>query len=231
MVIIRELTDDTRGRHTPPLPGSELMSQIRHHFTRANGSLNERGFYSEVFGFPVSSSDSEDSSETGSTSTSSGSDCVIISRSSFTGKNLVPKYFVAGEMDVPSRFNSLEMIACLRKVVKLCGGGADECQIIVDPVGEGELVTTKNTVEPHYFYMYASVIQALNLWFPLTSFEGTVLRVLNVAPSQLQPNSWAFVKAFELICHGLGLEPSVGVFFSFYQVKSLTPGKLVSISG
>ncbi|GAU44608.1 hypothetical protein TSUD_240990 [Trifolium subterraneum] len=72
MVIIRELTDDTGGCHTPPLSGSELMSQIRHHFTRANGSLNERGFYSKVFGFPVSSSDSEDSSETGSTSTSSG---------------------------------------------------------------------------------------------------------------------------------------------------------------
>ncbi|GAU36867.1 hypothetical protein TSUD_220360 [Trifolium subterraneum] len=207
------------------------MSQIRRHFTRANGSLNEKGFYSEVFGFPVSSSDSEDSSEAGSTSTSSSSDCVIISRSSSTGKNIVLKHFVAGEMDVPSRFNSPEMVACFRAVVKLCGGGVDECQIIFDPVGEGELVTTQNTVEPHHFYMYASVIQALNLWFPLTSFEGTVLRVLNVAPSQLQPNSWAFVKAFELICHGLGLEPSVGVFFSFYQVKSLTPGKLVSING
>ncbi|MCH86279.1 hypothetical protein A2U01_0007133 [Trifolium medium] len=48
--------------------------------------------------------------------------------------------------------------------------------------------------------------------------------------SQLHPNSWAFVKAFEIVCLGLDLNPSVDVFFSFYHIKSLSPGKLVSIS-
>ncbi|GAU39517.1 hypothetical protein TSUD_68810 [Trifolium subterraneum] len=82
---------------------------------------------------------------------------------------------------------------------------------------------------PHYFYMYANVIQKLNLWFPLTIFEDTILRLLNVAPSQFHPNSWAFVKGYELLCYALDLEPSLGVFFSFYHVKSLTPGRLVSV--
>ncbi|GAU51379.1 hypothetical protein TSUD_413120 [Trifolium subterraneum] len=77
--------------------------------------------------------------------------------------------------------------------------------------------------------MYANVIQTLNLWFPLTIFEDTILRLLNVVPSQFHPNSWAFVKGYELLCYALDLEPSLGVFFSFYQVKSLTPGRLVSV--
>jgi hypothetical protein len=96
--------------------------------------------------------------------------------------------------------------------------------------GGGELVTTVNTHAPHYFYMYASVITNLNLWFPFTNFEFAILQALNVAPSQLHPNSWAFVKAYELVCLGLGLEPRLGVFFHFYYVKSLSVGKLVSLS-
>ncbi|KAK2435431.1 hypothetical protein QL285_020489 [Trifolium repens] len=44
---------------------------------------------------------------------------------------------------------------------------------------------------------------------------------LNVAPTQLSPNSWSFVKAFELICFGLDiLDSSVAVFFSFYHIKN-----------
>jgi hypothetical protein len=78
--------------------------------------------------------------------------------------------------------------------------------------------------------MYASVVENLNLWLPFTDFELAILNALNVAPTQLHPNSWAFVKAFELVCLGLDLEPRLGVFFHFYQIKSLFPGKQVSIS-
>ncbi|GAU20583.1 hypothetical protein TSUD_33300 [Trifolium subterraneum] len=66
-----------------------------------------------------------------------------------------------------------------------------------------------------------------------TTVMDTILRLFNVAPSQFHPNSWAFVKGYELLCYALdlepSLEPSLGVFFSFYHVKSLTPGKLVSV--
>ncbi|MCI71417.1 zinc finger protein, partial [Trifolium medium] len=55
--------------------------------------------------------------------------------------------------------------------------------------------------------MYGDVIRSFNLWFPFTSFEDTILRILNIAPSQLHPNSWAFVKAFEIVCLGLDIEP------------------------
>jgi hypothetical protein len=41
----------------------------------------------------------------------------------------------------------------------------------------------------------------------------------------------AFIKCFELGCFGLDIsEPSVAVFFSFYQVKKLFPNSVVSLS-
>ncbi|MCH79616.1 zinc finger protein [Trifolium medium] len=173
----------------------------------------------EIFGFPLSPSDS---------------DCFIIPRSSFTRKDLVRFNPVVlddspGGMETPSRFTTTESIRYFREVNKLYSD-EDESQIIVEPMGEEELVTTVNGEEPHYFYMYDDVIRTFNLWFPFTGFEDTVLRILNIAPSQLHPNSWTFVKAFEIVCMGLGVEPRLGVFFSFYQVKSLTPGKMVSLS-
>jgi hypothetical protein len=59
----------------------------------------------------------------------------------------------------------------------------------------------------------------------------SILRVLNVAPTQLSPNSWSFIKAFELVCFGLDIyEPSVAVFFSFYHIKKLFPNYIVSLS-
>jgi hypothetical protein len=59
---------------------------------------------------------------------------------------------------------------------------------------------------------------------PFTSFEMDVLKFLNVAPSQIRPNSWAFIRGFEILCKALSLEPSVGVFFHFYGTKDVNKG-------
>ncbi|MCI34926.1 hypothetical protein A2U01_0056147, partial [Trifolium medium] len=119
------------------------MRQIRSHYTRADGSLNERGFYTKLFGFSIGSSDSESSEESNS---DSSSDCYIIPLLSLTGKDLVmfnPAVFddLPSEMDTSSKFSSVESIQCFREVNKLYNG-EEEDQIIVEPVGEKELVTT-----------------------------------------------------------------------------------------
>ncbi|GAU44908.1 hypothetical protein TSUD_25710 [Trifolium subterraneum] len=132
-------------------------------------------------------------------------------------------------MDTTSKFTSPESILHFREGYSLYNGDGEDKLVIVETVRADELVTAVNGEEPHYFYMYANVIQKLNLWFPLTIFEDAILRLLNVAPSQFHPNSWAFVKGYELLCYALDIEPSLGVFFSFYHVKSLTPRRLVSI--
>jgi hypothetical protein len=132
-------------------------------------------------------------------------------------------------MEIFSKYTSEESVQDFRKDVMLSGSGR-EGDVVISPVGSTELVTRVNTQAPHYFYMYASVVENLNLWLPFTDFELALLNALNVAPTQLHPNSWAFVKAFELVCLGLDLEPRLGVFFHFYYIKSLFPGKQVSIS-
>jgi hypothetical protein len=77
--------------------------------------------------------------------------------------------------------------------------------------------------------MYGVVVQTFNLWFLFTPFEASLLHTLNVAPVQLHPNSWGFTKAYQIICLALGLTPSIGVFFSFYYIKSFTADRLVSL--
>ncbi|GAU49089.1 hypothetical protein TSUD_137740 [Trifolium subterraneum] len=99
-------------------------------------------------------------------------------------------------MEVSSMFTSHEFVSTFKKFIKV-SGARDENRVMVDPVTEDEYVTTVNNQEPHYFYMYTHVLQTLNLWLPFTPFESQILKAVNVAPCQLHPNSWAFVKAFE----------------------------------
>ncbi|CAJ2653064.1 unnamed protein product [Trifolium pratense] len=233
MVILRELDED-EGRVPISSPSYlEWAQQVRAHYTRANGVLNSRGFYSELWGFDVgsSSSDSDSSSDSGN-----DSDCVIISPSSFTGKrknpcrDLVVADYTPVTMEVPSKYTNVEMVKSFRKAVKLSDSPPREDLIITEPVKEGEFVFFKNDNPPHYFYLYTGVIQPLSIWLPFTPFEAEILKVLNVAPTQLHPNSWAFIKAYEVMCSGFELEPSIGVFFSFYHIKNLKPQTLVSLS-
>jgi hypothetical protein len=77
--------------------------------------------------------------------------------------------------------------------------------------------------------MYGVIVQIFNLWFPFTPFEVSLLHTLNIAPVQLHPNSWGFVKAYEILCAALGVVPSIGVFFSFYHIKSFAANRLVSL--
>jgi hypothetical protein len=117
-----------------------------------------------------------------------------------------------------SRFQTEASVLNYRKKNDLSGSG-EESDVITKCVGEAEFVTTVNINEPHYFYMYTSLIHQFNLVFPFTEFEGSMLRVLNVALIQLHPNSWAFIKAFELVCLGLEIDsPSIVVFF--FSTKS-----------
>ncbi|RDX72394.1 hypothetical protein CR513_48130, partial [Mucuna pruriens] len=81
-----------------------------------------------------------------------------------------------------------------------------------------------------FFYVYEPVFSKLGLKLPLTAFEQTILRALNVAPTQLHPNSWAFVRAFELLCEDLGQAPSLGVFFWFFRVKKTPKVGWMSLS-
>ncbi|KOM26407.1 hypothetical protein LR48_Vigan270s000400 [Vigna angularis] len=56
-----------------------------------------------------------------------------------------------------------------------------------------------------------------------------VLRILNVAPSQLHPNSWGYVQAFAVLCRALGIRPTVGLFLYFFICRPIAKKGWVSL--
>ena len=67
--------------------------------------------------------------------------------------------------------------------------------------------------------MYRYLFEVLGLIIPLNSFLCALLKHLNMAPSQLHPNSLAMVRAFEILCPFFNIQPSVSVFFFSFQMK------------
>ncbi|QCD96232.1 hypothetical protein DEO72_LG6g934 [Vigna unguiculata] len=56
-----------------------------------------------------------------------------------------------------------------------------------------------------------------------------VLRLLNVAPTQLHPNNWAYLQAFRLLCMALYLQPSLRAFLYFFDTRLKSPTTWLSL--
>ncbi|KOM47816.1 hypothetical protein LR48_Vigan07g152000 [Vigna angularis] len=70
-----------------------------------------------------------------------------------------------------------------------------------------------------FFYVYATMVKDLKVLLPFSDFQMSVLRTLNLAPTQLHPNGWAFMQAFSAICSGLALYPTAAAFLYFFHVQ------------
>ncbi|QCD87419.1 hypothetical protein DEO72_LG3g1955 [Vigna unguiculata] len=79
------------------------------------------------------------------------------------------------------------------------------------------------------FYMYMCHFLQLHVRLPLDDFAMGVLRLLNVAPTQLHPNSWAYFQAFCVLCQSLYLQPSPLAFLYFYDMRPRQPTKWLSL--
>jgi len=67
-----------------------------------------------------------------------------------------------------------------------------------------------------FFFLYDKVVKDSRLQLPLDKFSIGVLRALNVAPTQLHPNSWAYIRGFQMLCLGLGLNTTLTLFLRHY---------------
>ena len=102
--------------------------------------------------------------------------------------------------------------------------------VSVQPCREGKPVCVDDRANPKepFFFMYSKIFQQIKLHLPFTGFERVLLTEVNMAPSQLHPNSWAFVRAFSILCNHFGHTPSVDVFLYFFVMKN--PGKRLWLS-
>nr|KYP44917.1 hypothetical protein KK1_033551 [Cajanus cajan] len=105
-------------------------------------------------------------------------------------------------------------------------------QLSIEPCSPDERIFFEVSTSPLYIYMYQCLFRDLGVVIPFTPFECEFLRKINVAPSQLHPNSWGFLWAFQILCLVMGMNPSLGIFMHFYQLKlGEPPFGWVSLSG
>ena len=75
------------------------------------------------------------------------------------------------------------------------------------------------------------MFKKVKLCFPFTCFERELLTKLDIAPAQLHPNSWAFVRAYLIICAHLGHPASVDMFLFLFEAKNPGDRLWVSLNG
>lgn len=78
--------------------------------------------------------------------------------------------------------------------------------------------------------VYTAALEA-GMRLPLHGFYLKLLRHYRLAPSQLTPNSWAYMAAFVLLCEDAGVEPRVSVFRYFFTICAHKNGRTGPPSG
>lgn len=102
----------------------------------------------------------------------------------------------------------------------------NEEDVVVLPCHVGERVCDQrlaNTVDES-FLMYMAVLEEFGVTTTFMAFEMDVLKLLNVATSQIRPNSLAFIHGFEILCKALSLEPSAASSFISVGLRMLIKG-------
>lgn len=78
-------------------------------------------------------------------------------------------------------------------------------------------------LEKFRFYVYSMVLSKIGVRPPFTEFGQLILDQLRLAPTQLHPNIWAFLRAFELTMRALDCPLSVPLFVTIFNVVRSMP--------
>ncbi|GAU11976.1 hypothetical protein TSUD_196000 [Trifolium subterraneum] len=73
------------------------------------------------------------------------------------------------------------------------------------------------------FPMYQIAFEQMGYRLPFSDFEVAVFRYLHLTPSQLHPNSLAFIRAFEMTASYLGFMPTIPLFFHAFHLQRSRP--------
>ncbi|RDX92216.1 hypothetical protein CR513_25695, partial [Mucuna pruriens] len=105
---------------------------------------------------------------------------------------------------------SIEVLPC-RLDENVCKGPSES---VCERPGEGGRC---------YTYLYGTLALKLGIKVPFLAFECSVLRIFNVAPTQIHPNSWAFICAFEVLCDEIEKSSSLKTDFLEFPMLGTTP--------
>ncbi|CAJ2659886.1 unnamed protein product [Trifolium pratense] len=82
---------------------------------------------------------------------------------------------------------------------------------------EGERICSSYTEGG--FTMYEMAFKEMGYRLPFNNLEAEIFGRLKVAPSQLHPNSLAFIRAYQILCRYLEVEATVSLFFYIFQIQ------------
>jgi hypothetical protein len=102
-------------------------------------------------------------------------------------------------LNTTSLYTKIGNINFLRSERDISSAGHEE-DVELIPYDEGESVCTQHPEGDEVYYMYAAVLEEFRVQIPFNAFEMDVLKILNVAPSQILPNTWAFIRGFDIFC-------------------------------
>jgi len=246
MVVIRDCYERGREvRPTDPLERAKLQRDCLRHARQRNDIIDWEAYDSSYFGH-MSFSDLSNESDS---SDSHESDCVFLY--STLGKEVIDHVsspmsrgkgvpLLGSEFDmenVGDDVQSYTSIYCDQARVNLFRsknfvssiGREEDIDLIPCPPSEIVCVLRPKGVK-EIFHMYDAVLEEFRVKIHFTLFQMDVLRFLNVAPTQIRPNSWALICGFEILCEALDMVPSACASFHFYGTKGVDKGSWVSIS-
>jgi len=83
---------------------------------------------------------------------------------------------------------------------------------------------------PRFLFMYRCLFEVLRLILSFTVIQCDLFEHLNVAISQLHPNSSTMVRAFEILCPFFNIWPNVSIFLYFFQMNLMEKIGWVSLN-
>jgi len=103
--------------------------------------------------------------------------------------------------------------------------------VCIPPRGMPICVDDRATNGVPFTFIYSAIFKRLRLRLPFTFFKKDLLTELNVAPCQLHPNAWAFIRVFEILYNHFGHSPSIDIFLHFFEAKNPGDRSWVSLNG
>ncbi|QCE00308.1 hypothetical protein DEO72_LG7g1598 [Vigna unguiculata] len=82
-----------------------------------------------------------------------------------------------------------------------------------------------------FFYVYACLFHDLGLTVSFADWQMAVLREIRCAPTQIHPNAWASMQAFDVLYRAAGLTATMSLFLHFYKTLPTTSKGWVSFLG
>ena len=133
-------------------------------------------------------------------------------------------------LKIPTSFRDSDVLDKFISKVSFIKLDAPSDALMADICGYSDRVCHGRENVPHdLFFVYNTFFHDLHITLPFDDFTVGVLRILNVALTQLHPNSWVCLQAFRIIYDIFRIIPTPQSFLFYYKSPPSTPVSWLSL--